>query len=394
MLQDWLSLLLRWAHIVAGIGWIGSSFYFMWLDSSLKRREGMGAAVKGENWTVHGGGFYHTQKYLVAPEAMPADLHWFKWESYSTWLTGFALLAVIYYWGAESFLIDRSVADLAPWQAIGLSVASLGFGWVVYDALCRSPLRADGRLVFAALFAFVCAMAVVYGQLFSARAAFLHVGALIATFMTGNVFFVIIPNQKIVVADLVAGRTPDPRYGAIAKLRSTHNNYLTLPVIFMMISNHYPMTFGHPWSVAIVAAVLLMGVVVRHWFNTWESGATGPAVWWQWPAAAALSGFLVVFGGWRPGAVEAAAPVTAAEAVALAQVHCAACHAARPTHDGFEEAPGGVMLETAEQLRAHAPRVLAQAVLTEAMPLGNETGMTAEDRARLGAWLRAGGPDE
>ena len=277
VIQDWLSLLFRWAHIVAGIGWIGSSFYFMWLDSSLKRRAGMPETIKGDNWTVHGGGFYHTQKYLVAPEAMPGDLHWFRWESYFTWLTGFALMAVTYYWSASLYLIDPGVADLAPWQAIGLSVVGLVAGWVLYDQLCKSPLRAQPTVMFGVLFGVLVLATWGYGQVFSARAAFIQVGATIATFMTGNVFLVIIPNQRIVVADLKAGRVPDAKYGQIAKLRSTHNNYLTLPVLFLMISNHYPMTFGHSHAWAIVGLVLLIGVVVRHWFThlPWLRHRTG-----------------------------------------------------------------------------------------------------------------------
>lgn len=394
MLQEWLSLLLRWAHIVAGIGWIGSSFYFMWLDASLKRQGDTPAGAKGDSWSVHGGGFYHVRKYAVAPEQMPADLHWFKWESYSTWLSGFALLAVIYYWGAESYLIDRGVADLSPSQAVLISMASLGVGWIVYDRLCKSPLKSDPVKVFAVLFAFILLMGWFYYQVFSARAAFLHIGAMIATIMTGNVFFTIIPNQRIVVADLQAGRTPSADYGAIAKLRSTHNNYLTLPVVFMMISNHYPMTFGHPLPLVIVACVLLLGVIIRNWFNRHEAGEHGRGVLWQWPAAAAVAVFLIAFTSWRPGAGPASAQaVTTADAVAIVQTHCVACHADRPTHDGFAEAPGGVMLHSAELLKRHARQVLAQAVLTDAMPLGDETGMTDAERATLGAWITAGMPD-
>jgi len=387
ILQDWLNLLFRWAHIVAGISWIGSSFYFMWLDSSLKRRGGMAEGVKGENWTVHGGGFYHTQKYMVAPQSMPDDLHWFRWESYATWITGFALLSVTYYWSASSYLIDRSVADLAPWQAVAISVAGLVGGWVVYDGLCRSPLRHRPVVMFGVLFVALVVATWAYGQVFSARAAFLQVGATIATFMSGNVFLVIIPNQRIVVADLKAGRVPDGKYGEIAKLRSTHNNYLTLPVLFLMISNHYPMTFGHPHAWAIVAAVLVLGVVVRDWFNAHEAGAHGTRVVWQWPAAAILTIGLIAFSAWRPDRVVVEGNVSDAQAVAIVQTHCSACHAAAPTHEAFDEAPGGVMLETNEQIRTHAAKVKSQAVLTNAMPLGNETGMTPEERASLGAWL-------
>ena len=393
--QDWLSLLLRWAHIVAAISWIGSSFYFMWLDSSLKRRSNMDPGIRGENWSVHGGGFYHTRKFMNAPDGMPGELHWFKWESYATWMTGFALLAAVYYWQASSYLIDRSVADLAPWQAILLSTVSLVAGWLLYDRLCRSRLRDRPELVFGLLFAAIVALSWLYLQVFSARAAFLHVGAVIATIMSANVFLVIIPNQKIVVADLKAGRVPDARFGETAKLRSTHNNYLTLPVIFMMISNHYPMTFGHPLAPLVVAGVLVLGVVVRNWFNRYEAGEIGRGLWWQWPVSGAVVAALALLTVWRPDVPRQAsgAEVTAAEAVAIASVHCTTCHAANPSHDAFEEAPAGVRLETAEELRRHAPKIMAQAVLSEAMPLGNETGMTAEERARLGAWIRAGAPN-
>ncbi|MCL5777538.1 urate hydroxylase PuuD [Limibaculum sp. FT325] len=393
VLIDWLGLILRWAHIVAAISWIGSSFYFMWLDATLRRREGMEPGIKGENWTVHGGGFYHTRKYMVAPEAMPDDLHWFKWESYSTWMTGFGLMAVTYYWGASSLLIDPTVADLAPWQAVILSVASLAAGWVVYDRLCRSRLSARPVLVFGLLFAALVALAWAYGQVFSARAAFLHVGAVIATIMSANVFLVIIPNQQIVVADLKGRRVPDPAYGAIAKLRSTHNNYLTLPVVFLMISNHYPFTFGHPHAPAIVAGVLVLGAVVRDWFNRYEAGATGAAIRWQWPVAGLLVVGLAAFSAWRPDRVAVEGAVTGAEAMAIAQSHCTACHASRPIAEGFDEAPAGITLETLGDLRRHAAKVRAQAVLSEAMPLGNPTGMTAAERGRLGAWIEAGTPD-
>ena len=393
MLQEWLSLLLRWAHIVAAIGWIGSSFYFMWLDSTLRRAAHSPAGVKGENWSVHGGGFYHIQKYTVAPEQMPEDLHWFQWEAYSTWLTGFALLSVLYYWGASSYLIDPEVAALLPSQAVLISMASLGASWVVYDRLCTSRLKDDPVRVFAVLFGFILVMAWFYGLVFSARAAFLHVGAMIATIMSGNVFFTIIPNQRVVVADLKAGRVPDAEYGRIAKLRSTHNNYLTLPVIFMMISNHYPMTFGHPWNVVIVAVVLALGVIVRNWFNRYEAGERGPGVRWQWPAAVAAAVFMMLFGSWRPDSVAVADRVVTTEAFAIAQTHCAACHAPRPAHDGFDEPPAGVMLHTPALLKTHAARVLTQAVHTRAMPLVNDTGMTDEERARLGAWIEAGMPD-
>lgn len=402
MLQEWLSLFLRWAHVVAGISWIGSSFYFMWLDSSLKRRADQEPGVKGENWTVHGGGFYHTQKYMVAPEAMPDDLHWFRWESYFTWITGFALLIVIYYWSASSYLLDPAVADISPALGITISVASLIGGWVVYDLLCKSPLRQTPALLFAVLYGLIMFSAWAFGFVFSGRATFIQVGAMIATIMSANVFLVIIPNQRVVVADLKAGRTPDPKFGQIAKLRSTHNNYFTLPVLFLMLSNHYPATFGHAWNWAIVGFALALGGVIRHWFNTHEAGGHGRAVAWQWPAAAALAVGLVVFSAWRPeqgrfapsiaesfGAGGAALSMSDADALAISQIHCATCHAAEPSMDGFDVAPGGVQLHTVALLRRHAARARVQ-VETGAMPLGGFTEMTAQERAAFLAWLDAG----
>ncbi len=397
VLIDWAELLIRWLHVIAGIAWIGSSFYFIWLDLTLVKRSGLPDGVSGENWSVHGGGFYNTRKYMVAPDSMPDDLHWFKWESYATWVSGFALLVVMYYLEAESYLIDREVMDLSPGVAIAISAGSLVAGWGVYDLLCKSPLRHDQRQMFFVLFVLIVAAAWGFAQVFSARAAFLHVGAVIATIMSANVFLVIIPNQKIVVADLIAGRTPDPEYGRIAKLRSTHNNYLTLPVLFMMISNHYPMTFGHPWNWVIVAFVLAIGAIVRDFFNARNSGKTGTALKWQWPTASALVVAMIAFSNWQPGEdriAELEDTVFTPDALAISQVHCTSCHAAVPRHPDFEEAPGGVMMETAEQLRTHASKILAQAVLSEAMPLGNPTGMTEEERLKLGAWIRSGMPDE
>jgi uncharacterized membrane protein len=390
--QDWLSLFVRWAHIVAAIGWIGSSFYFMALDASLKRRAGMDPRLKGEQWAVHGGGFYHIQKYNVAPENLPEQLHWYRWESYMTWLTGFALLAIVYYWSASTYLLDPAVASLYPWQGVAISMLGLGAGWLFYDVLCKSPLKSRPILMFAVLFVAIVAATRGYGEIFSGRAAFLQIGATIATIMTANVFLVIIPNQRIVVADLKAGRTPDPIYGEIGKLRSTHNNYLTLPVIFLMISNHYPMTFGTPLSFLVVAFVLVLGVVVRDWFNSFEAGATGIHIAWQWPVAVAVAAALALIASLpREGAVTALpeGEVTAARALAIVQTRCASCHAATPTQPGFAAAPGGIELETEADLERHAAAVLKQAVTTHAMPIGNITGMTEEERAELAAWLRA-----
>lgn len=396
-----LELFLRWAHVVAGISWIGASFYFMWLDASLKRRAGMEPGVKGENWSVHGGGFYHTQKYMVAPEAMPDDLHWFQWESYATWLSGAALLAVLYWWNAELYLVDPAKADLLPWQAIALSAGGLVGGWLVYDGLCRSPLARQPVVLFAVLFVLITATAYGYGLVFSGRAAFLQTGAMMATAMSGNVFFIIIPNQRVVVADLKAGRTPDPKYGVIAKLRSTHNNYLTLPVIFLMLSNHYPETFGNAEAWVFVVIALVLGAIVRHWFNTYETGAKGLAVAWQWPAALALALGMTAFASIPTG--PAATPVANAAANAeglnavldpvafeVVEARCVTCHAAEPTFAGFTAPPAGIVLETPQLMRRHADAIIAQSVTTHAMPLGNVTQMTDNERAILAAWAGEG----
>ena len=390
IIQDWLSLLLRWAHIVAGIGWIGSSFYFMWLDSTLRRRENMSDAIVGENWTVHGGGFYHTVKYKNAPEAMPDDLHWFRLESYFTWLTGFALLCVTYYWSASSFLVDPGVL---PWHGVALSLLGLVGGWLFYDALCRSRLREHPARLFGILFVAIVCLSWAYDLVYTGRGAFLQIGAMIATLMTCNVLMVIIPNQRIVVADLKAGRVPDPEYGRIAKLRSTHNNYLTLPVIFLMISNHYPMTYSVEWNWAIVAVVLALGAIVRDWFNRWEAGESGAGVAWQWPAAAAMAAGLFLTSAIAELGRGGTDPVAADVAVGILQARCSICHAAQPQDVDHAVPPAGVAFDTLAEIRLHAPRVLAQAVRSDAMPPANATGMTPEERQILGSWIAAGSPD-
>ncbi len=393
---DWLSLVFRWAHIVAGIGWIGASFYFMALDFSLRQREGLPPGVKGEDWSVHGGGFYHIQKYTVAPEKMPEDLRWFQWESYATWLTGFALMSVVYYWQADIYLIDRSVLALSTPQAVAASLAVLITSWLVYDMLCKSPLKENQIAMFAVLFVLIVGAAVGLGEVFSARAVFLHIGAMIGTIMTGNVFFVIIPNQKIVVADLKQGKIPNPEFGKIAKLRSTHNNYLTLPVLFLMISNHYPMTFGHPMNWIVIALILPIGAIVRHYFNAHDSGEHGMAIRWQWPTAAVLLLILMAFVAWRPTAQtsKTATPpqkedppdALTLQAFEIVKTRCAICHSSTPT-DFVGVAPGGVEYDTIELMRQHAPQIRAQAILSNAMPPGNLTEITERERAVLDEWL-------
>jgi uncharacterized membrane protein len=395
LVWEWVSLIVRWVHVIAGIAWIGSSFYFIHLDASLKQRERLPAGVGGEAWQVHGGGFYRMQKYLVAPVELPDELTWFKWEAYATWLSGFALLVVVYYVGAEVFLVDRSYLGLPAWAAVLISVASLAAGWVGYDALCKSRLGDNDAPLALVLFVALVAAAWLYDLLFSGRAAYLHAGALIGTMMVGNVFFVIIPNQKVVVADLIAGRTPDPALGRQAKQRSLHNNYLTLPVVFTMISNHYPMTYGSRWSWLIFAGVLVVGGLVRHFYNLRHAGRRPQ--WWLWPAAAALTGLIMIVSMHRPQLIaeeEAGAQVSFADVEAIFAQRCTGCHATRPSMAGFEAPPGDVVLETPEQIARQAARIHAQAIATDAMPPGNLTEITPEERQRLAAWLAAGAPLE
>ncbi len=392
---DWLNLGFRWLHVIAGISWIGTSFYFIFLDLSLRKHANLPEGVGGESWNVHGGGFYLMRKYTVAPAELPRELHWFKYEAYFTWLSGFALLAVIYYWGAESYLIDREILDLQSWEAILISVGFFAGGWIIYDLLCRSPFSSHELLLSAAVFVLIAFSAYFLTHLFSGRAAFVHVGAMVGTIMVGNVFFIIIPNQKKIVKSLLAGEEPDPRLGAMGKHRSTHNNYLTLPVILMMISQHYPMLYDNANSWLVVTLILLVGASIRHFFNLMHTGREIKTLRWQWPTAAVLMAVLVVYLSWKP-AVDPSEQVevpSAADVVAIAQARCASCHAVKTTDPDVEKAPGGVMLETAADLRKHSSRILKQSVLSKAMPLANKTKMTDAERAAMGVWIRAGMPD-
>ncbi len=388
---EWLNLGLRWFHIMAGIAWIGSSFLFIALESGLRRRAGQPDGVEGDIWLVHGGGFYRAEKYAVAPESLPDELLWFKYEAYFTWLTGFALLALIYYAGADAFLIDRNKWDLTPWQATGLSVASLAAGWLIYDRLCKSPLRDRTGPLASAVFVLIVAATLFYTAVFSDRAAFLHIGAFIGTIMVGSVFFVIIPNQKIVVADLVAGRTPDPAFGRQAFQRSLHNNYLTLPVVFMMVSSHYPIVFGHPLSWLIALGIVVVGGLIRHVFNAHHRGKLDSTAQAAIPLALMLLVGLALLTGYRPD-LAASGSVAFSDVEPVIRRHCVACHAARPTNADFPEAPKGVMLEAPADIRRHAPMIHQQVVLSDIMPLGNETGMTDAERALIAGWVAAGAP--
>jgi uncharacterized membrane protein len=399
ILWAWIDFSLRWLHVIAGIAWIGSSFYFVHLDSSLKRRDGLPTGAGGEAWQVHGGGFYHMIKYLVAPERMPDDLTWFKWEAYTTWLSGFALMVIIYYFSAELYLIDNHVLPLPVWGAVAISLVGLIVGWAVYDGLCRSPLGGNDTALAAAGFAFLVALAWAFTLIFSGRGAYMQMGALIGTIMAANVLMVIIPNQKKVVADLIGGRTPDPRLGEQAKQRSLHNNYLTLPVLFVMISNHYPLAFASRWNWLILALVLVVGAVIRHFYNERHAGRPNP--WWTW-AVAAVGMLLIVWlsaatppgAAARESASAAPAQLDAAEIQNVVLARCSMCHAEEPLWEGMAAPPKGVMLDTPERIRQHAGPIYLQAVLTHAMPPGNVTEIEPAERALLGAWYDAGAPME
>ena len=399
VIGSWAEFALRWLHVITAIAWIGSSFYFIALDLGLRKTPHLPKGAHGEEWQVHGGGFYHIQKYLVAPAQMPEHLTWFKWESYATWLSGFALLAVMYYLGAEFYLIDPEVMDLAVWQAVAISVGSLGFGWLAYDAICKSRLGDDNTRLMLFLYVLLVIMAWGYAQVFSGRAALLHLGAFTATIMSANVFMTIIPNQKIVVADLIAGRTPDPKYGKIAKQRSTHNNYLTLPVIFLMLSNHYPLAFASEWNWVIASLVFLMGVTIRHYFNSRHARSGNPT--WTWAATALI--FIVIM--WLstapmrhadedvatlPPAVARFAQVEEFDrAYAIVTGRCSMCHAAEPVWPGMHWAPKGVVLETEAQVARAARTIYLQSGLSHAMPPRRTVTLPEEDRAHLRAWYRA-----
>jgi uncharacterized membrane protein len=386
-LGEWLNLLLRWSHMVVGIGWIGTSFYFMALDYTLMKRERMNPGVYGTAWQVHGGGFYHVEKYLVAPKQLPPDLLWYKWEAYLTWVTGFLLLIFQYYWNAKTFLISRDVMVLQPGQAIVISMASLILGWLAYDRLCKSAIGRNTPLLAVAVFALILIFSYFFSQVFSGRGALIHVGAFVGTIMAVNVFGIIIPNQKKIVASLMANEAPDPALGAIGKQRSVHNNYLTLPVLILMVSNHYPMLTGHPHSWLIVAMIIVMGGAVRHFINRHEAHDPLGRYVWALPVAAVALAAAVYMTAPRSQADLTGLSVSDGQVLTIVAKHCVTCHSAKPTHDGFDAPPKDVVLGSVEELRRHAEQVMAQAVQGDTMPLGNETGMTQAERRELGAWL-------
>ncbi len=393
---EWLNLSIRWVHVIVGIAWIGASFYFVWLENNLQRTVN-NPALAGELWAIHGGGIYHLQKYKIAPSTMPRHLHWFKWEAYSTWLSGVLLLMVVFYLNADSYLV-KSGSSFTPMATVAVGVLSLVAGWVVYDALCKSALRKQPVLLGVALFVMLTMAAFILSQIMVGRAAYIHVGAIIGTMMVGNVFFAIMPAQRSLVAAIAAGTEPDPIPPKNALLRSRHNNYLTLPVLFIMISNHFPSTYGSGWNWLILVAIALISIAVRHYFNTRHQTQ---AFAWALPVGALALMVLAyvtlpqrhnapVFSHNYEGNSQTATNQSATnqwQAQAIIAKHCVSCHAANPTSTMFATAPAGIYLETLAQTKQYAQRIYQQAVATQIMPLGNTTQMTPAERDYLGQWL-------
>lgn len=389
---DWLHLLIRFLHVLTAIAWIGASFYFVWLDNSLQTPPQWKAdkGIKGDLWAVHGGGFYEVAKYKNTPEVLPKTLHWFKWEAYSTWLTGMALLIVVFYVGAQSYLIDSTKADLSSWQAIGIGVGSLLLGFGIYEGACRTPLIKHNLAFGLVMLGLVTFMAWALSQVLGDRAAYIHVGALIGTCMAGNVFNTIMPSQRVMVEAAAKGEVPDPYYGNKAKLRSTHNNYATIPVLFIMLSNHFPATYGNEHGWLILGALALTGAWARHFFNLRHHGKVKPMI-----IVSALAAFFAI--GWiikpaSPSAQTSASSVntsrvTDVQALTIVGQRCTACHSANPTDSVFTAAPAGVMFDNIDQIKAMKDRILARSVHTHDMPFMNKTAMTDEERELLGRWL-------
>lgn len=385
---DWLNVLGRWLHFITGIAWIGSSFYFVWLDNHLETPKNSAdeeKGVGGEIWSVHGGGFYHAQKYRVAPQVIPDTLHWFKWEAYTTWMSGMFLLALVYWYGAEVYLIDRSVADLSPSIAVLVAMSVIAAGWFIYDLLCKSPLGRDDTTLGIILLLLTAFLSWGLCQLFSGRGAYIHFGAVLGTIMVANVFFVIIPGQRRMVAAAARGEAPNPQDGIRAKQRSVHNTYFTLPVLFVMTSNHYAMTYNHEYNWLILIAISLVGALVRFYFVARHKGNETPV-----PLVMAAAILVAV-----ATAIAPQPTATVMEKVTLDMVRpviqsrCTTCHSAAPTHLAFQSAPVGVMLDTDEQILAEAARIYQQTVILRAMPIGNLTAMSDAERALIDAWYRS-----
>lgn len=385
--EQWINLSVRWLHVIAGIAWIGASFYFNWLNSAFAPLEKAEPGVTGEVWSVHGGGFYRTVKYGVAPERLPKTLHWFIWEAYTTWISGFVLLILVYYLQARSYLLSPEGPLNVP-GSIAVGVSTIIGGWVIYHAMCRSPLGKNPTGFALVGLPILAVTAWGLNLLLAPRAAFIHFGAMLGTIMAANVLNVIIPSQRRMVAEMLQGKAPDGSVGKQAALRSLHNNYFTLPVVFTMISIHYPATYGHAWNWMILLGLAVIGAGIRHYINLRHRGQNN-----AWIMPAATAGMIALSLITRPAGRQGTAAGGSFEAVRVVIARrCASCHSSTPTNSGFATAPQGIVLDTPEQIKAQAERIRAVAVAAQTMPLGNVTGMTDEERALVGKWVATGAP--
>jgi uncharacterized membrane protein len=395
-IDSWLNLAIRWFHVMAGIMWIGTSFFFIWLDNVLQADPEGGKGHVGKAWLFHGGGFYQVEKSLAAPPSILHSLHWFKWEAYVTWLSGFALLVVVYWWRADLYMIDPAVAPLSVAQSIGVGLGTLVVGWLVYDSLWRWLGERMPNVALGISFVLYVMAAYALTHLLSGRAAFIESGAMLGTIMAANVAMVIMPNQRKMYAAATAGGEADPRLSHQAKRRSKHNNYLTLPVIFMMISNHFSMTWGHAWSWLVLVAMFLIGIGVDHFINSRDQGKKGVG---YAALAAAVAGLVAVIAFTAAPAssvlgtaATTSAPVAFSTVQGIVTARCIECHSAHPTSKLFPIAPNGMKFDTPAEIRMAAAKIKLMAIDTQAMPLGNLTHMTADERATLAAWLGQGSP--
>lgn len=385
---EWLNLIVRWTHVVFGIAWIGASFYFIFLENSLNRTESLRDELAGNLWAIHGGGFYYVEKYKSAPPVLPKHLHWFKYEAYFTWLSGVLLLTLVYFMNAKAVMIDASVRDISSDTAILIGIATMIFGWVVYDAMCKSPLLQKKKLFGVIGFLIVVFISFFLSKFLSGRAAFILVGALLGTIMAGNVFFCIIPSQKALVAAAKANKPVNPALGKIAGLRSLHNNYITLPVIFIMISNHFPTTFGNNFNWLILTGLIIASVAVRHFINLYEKGMYAK---WIIPfATVAMLSLVIVTAPKQKKSAKDMPAVSFTEVQPVFQKRCTNCHSSKPTDDVNTVAPNGIMFDMPEEIKKHADRILVRAVQTKTMPQGNKTGITEQERELIGLWIEQG----
>ena len=392
LIQEWIEIILRWFHVIAGIAWIGSSFYFIALDLSLKQNKGLPPKSYGEAWQVHGGGFYHLVKYLVAPSRLPAELTWFKWEAYATWVSGFALLALIYYAGAELYMIDIVKYDFEKYEAIIISIIGIIIGWLLYDLICRFSLKTNVYVLIVAILILISTMSWIYSELFSYRGAFMQIGTVLGTIMVANVLMIIIPGQKKVVASLLSGESPKPKYGIIAKQRSLHNNYLTLPVIFIMIGNHYPFVYATTYSWIIISLILIVGALIRHFFNIKHTGEK-PPYWVLLPIIILITLSIYISYIGKPDLnlnnksnVELISKIpklilTNAEEVIITK--CSMCHAREPLWDNMKSAPKLILLETQQDIIKNINSIYKQSVVSFAMPPGNITFLELAERENI-----------